>query len=133
MNGLILTLGFLMQAPAEGCQAAPPSYLADQNCPAVNSPCYESSGWGCRQVCGSHSCGRCCCCIKPIGDLYPHYQYNAQPKMYYYLRPYNHKHVQEKAAEAIGLGANPQAPYSNALFKQTYEAVEAKFSKSSTN
>lgn len=129
MNSLVFTLSLLMQVPAEGCQAAPPSYLANQNCQTVNSPCYESSGWRCRQVCGSHSCGRCCCCIKPIGDLYPHYPYDAQPKTYYYLRPYNHMHVREKAAEAISMGANPQAPYSNALFKQTYEAVEAKFSK----
>ncbi len=47
--------------------------------------------------------------------------------MYYYLRPYNYPQVREKAAQAQTLGANPKLPYSNALFKEVYLAVEAQF------
>jgi hypothetical protein len=69
----------------------------------------------------------CGCCIKPIGDLHQHYPYQSHPTTYYYFRPYNHLHVRDKATQAEGLGAHPKVPYSNALFQDAYQVVEAQF------
>lgn len=134
MNALLLTFGLLMQAPVTGANCGCPNTVNGCHsdcCQNVCSPCYGSSCWGCKTVCGSHSISHCGC-IKPIGDLHQHYPYSTNPRTYYYFRPYNHQHVRENAAQAEGLGAHPKAPYSNALFQDAYQVVEAQFAPAKT-
>jgi hypothetical protein len=136
MNTLLLTFGLLLQAPGNGmgCCATGPAGTSGPACSYASGPCYESSGWGSCDggSCDKVICGSCCishhgCCVKPIGDMYQHYPYTAHPKFYYYFRPYNHMHVRELAARAESIGAHPKAPFSNALFQDVYETVEARF------
>lgn len=139
MNGLIVSLCLLMQTPdnvpSETCTQPfgfSPCH-GQHDSQDISSPCYGSSRWrrG-RTVCGSCSVGGCGCCLKPIGDMHPHYPYEAQPRMYYYLRPYQYLQVREKAAQAETLGAHAKVPYSNALFRDAYLVVEAKFKAAPT-
>lgn len=129
MNTLLLSLGLLMQCSPNGTTCASPTGMSGCNsasCHNVCSPCYGSSCWGCCTLGESHSISRCGC-IQPIGDLHQHYPYSSHPKTYYYFRPYQYSQVRELATQAETLGAHPKVPFSNALFQDAYQAVEAQF------
>ena len=54
-----------------------------------------------------------------------HFPYEAYPKTYYYFRPYNMLHIPNQQAHAVSNGADPQMPYSNAVFADVYAELEA--------
>ncbi|QDU99199.1 hypothetical protein Pla8534_71120 [Lignipirellula cremea] len=62
-----------------------------------------------------------------------HMAYLAEPKTYYYFRPYNYLHIEQQQAEAGAWGADPGLPYSNeifdAVFAQFEEGVEPPISR----
>ena len=62
--------------------------------------------------------------LRPCGNLHPHLPYEAHPKTYYYFRPYSFLHVQQQQEEAMQWGADPRAPYSNAIFREVYDEIE---------
>ena len=64
--------------------------------------------------------------LKPTGDLTQH-QYPTPLRTYYYFRPYSHTHLSVQKDKAVSYGANPRAPYSNAIFRQVYETVSPQF------
>jgi hypothetical protein len=58
-------------------------------------------------------------------QLTPHVPYIAEPKDYYYFRPYNWFHVQEHQQEAARYGTDPRNPYDNRIvFDGLYEGLE---------
>lgn len=128
LNTAIVILGLLMQAPSNDVPVVLDVPHSDSG-PSreVCSPCYNSARWCQRTIGESHSAGCWGCSVKPIGDLYQHYPYVSQPKIYYYLRPYNYLHVREKAGQAVAMGFPPELPFSNSIFVEVYESVEASF------
>lgn len=56
--------------------------------------------------------------------MYPHIPYLAEPKTYYYFRPYNWFHIPRQQAEVLNYGADPRNPYANEVFKNIYEGLE---------
>lgn len=84
-------------------------------------------------ACGCNGCGHHCKgaglwgwfglpdpCHAP-GNLYQHMPYLAEPKTYYYFRPYNYTMIPVQHAEGMGLGAPAGLPYSNEMFERVYE------------
>jgi hypothetical protein len=58
------------------------------------------------------------------GDMYPHYPYMAQPKFYYYFRPYQFFHIPRHQAEVLNYGGDPRNPYDNKIFRNIYDSLE---------
>ena len=54
----------------------------------------------------------------------PHVPYIAEPKNYYYQRPYNWFHIAGHQAEALRRLGDPRNPYDNRFFQRIYEEVE---------
>jgi len=58
-------------------------------------------------------------------QLTPHVPYIAEPKDYYYFRPYNWFHIQEQQQDAARYGTDPRNPYDNRIvFDGLYEGLE---------
>jgi hypothetical protein len=60
----------------------------------------------------------------PPTDMVPHTPYCAEPKTYYYFRPYNWAHVGAMQSHAMSWGVEPATPYSNKLFQDVYSKIE---------
>ena len=59
------------------------------------------------------------------GDMTQHIPYVAEPKNYYYFRPYNWFHLPEQQAEAAIYGTDPRNPYDNrVVFDGLYDGLE---------
>lgn len=85
---------------------------------------------GCDSCCGT--CNECCRPSLMLFDLrhpprnmIPHLPYDAQPKTYYYFRPYNWMHIHQHQGDAAAWEASPGNPYSNKVFKDLYRMIEA--------
>lgn len=63
-------------------------------------------------------------CRSP-GNMPQHFPYVAEPKNYYYFRPYNWFHIPEQQREVTSYGGDTRHPYANDLFREVYEAIEA--------
>ena len=69
-------------------------------------------------------------CFPPLrpchapGDLHPHTPYVAQPKVYYYFRPYQWRHVLQQQESVMSYGGDPRHPYANTEFLGIYEGLE---------
>jgi hypothetical protein len=51
--------------------------------------------------------------------------YVAEPKNYYYFRPYNWFHIPTQQAEAARYNTDPRNPYDNRIvFDELYEGLE---------
>ena len=83
--------------------------------------CYSSAPRG---MFGFHSRFQPSPCYSP-GNMPQHFPYVAQPKNYYYLRPYNWFHIPDHQNEVTLYGGDPRHPYANNLFKEIYEEIEA--------
>lgn len=59
----------------------------------------------------------------PSGDMPPHIPYIAQPKNYYYFRPYNHTHIPVQQQEVRIYGGDPRHPYDNKVLKNIYDGI----------
>ena len=53
-----------------------------------------------------------------------HLTYLAQPKTYYYFRPYNMVHIQRQQQLALDLGQDSAAPYDNTIFTTVFDDME---------
>ena len=59
------------------------------------------------------------------GNMTQHIPYVAEPKNYYYFRPYNWFHIPDQQAEAAIYGTDPRNPYDNrVVFDDLYEGLE---------
>lgn len=58
------------------------------------------------------------------GDMPPHEPYVAEPKLYYYFRPYNWHHIVEQQESVMSFGGDPRHPYANYEFRGIYEGLE---------
>lgn len=109
------------------------------NAAGCPSACCNPCGGGkcCRDRCCRLGCCRCCmlgCGIwarhglpstwHPPGNMLPHLPYCAEPKTYYYFRPYNYQHIAQHQDTAQTWGAARHAPYSNEMFKEVYAEFE---------
>lgn len=84
----------------------------------------------CDKCGGCQECGGCCCSpwnllglpdpCHPPGNMNQHLPYWADPKFYYYFRPYSFRHIPVQQMEALDWGASPGMPYSNKMFQQVY-------------
>jgi hypothetical protein len=69
-------------------------------------------------------------CFPPLrpchapGNLHPHTPYVAHPKLYYYFRPYQWRHVLEQQESVMSYGGDPRHPYANTEFLGIYEGLE---------
>ncbi|MEX0819630.1 MAG: hypothetical protein WD070_08545 [Pirellulaceae bacterium] len=59
------------------------------------------------------------------GNMPQHFPYVAEPKNYYYFRPYNWFHIADQQREVTSYGGDTRHPYANDLFQEVYEAIEA--------
>jgi hypothetical protein len=89
-------------------------------------------------ACGSASCDTVCPCDCPAecdtaclprfhchpGNLVPHTPYCAEPKLYYYFRPYSWHHVEEQVESVLRFGGDPRHPYANREFAEIYRGLE---------
>ena len=55
-----------------------------------------------------------------------HLPYLAEPKTYYYFRPYNYNHIFMQQEQAMIMGLDPRMPYDNAIFKKVFHNLEHK-------
>jgi hypothetical protein len=71
-----------------------------------------------------------CCAESPLsphvapGNLVPHTPYLAEPKLYYYFRPYHWRHILEQQESVMRYGGDPRHPYANREFEGIYEGLE---------
>lgn len=90
----------------------------------------------CRRHSRSDDCWRDTNCDAPIGSggycsgrpacgLPQHYAYLADPKFYYYFRPYNWFHIEPQQDEVENYGLDRRNPYDNRFLQAAYERVEA--------
>lgn len=57
--------------------------------------------------------------------MLPHLPYSAEPKTYYYFRPYNYQHIAQHQDIAEQQWAAPRhLPYTNQMFEEIYEQIE---------
>lgn len=56
-------------------------------------------------------------------DMPQHYMYYAEPKFYYYFRPYNWFHIPVQQDDVRAFGGDPRHPYDNRIFKSVYEQL----------
>lgn len=56
-------------------------------------------------------------------DMPQHYPYFAEPKFYYYFRPYNWFHIPVQQDDVRAFGGDPRHPYDNRIFKSVYEQL----------
>lgn len=63
-------------------------------------------------------------CYSP-GNMTQHFPYVAEPKNYYYFRPYNWFHILDQQKEVVLYGGDPRHPYANDLFQEVYQEIEA--------
>jgi hypothetical protein len=95
-------------------------------CEAAGGAC----GDGCNGSCGcGDGCGDGCGLMRydlrrAPTNMVPHFPYDAQPKTYYYFRPYNWMHIHQHQGEAAVWNAPPGNPYSNKIFQDVYESIE---------
>lgn len=78
-------------------------------------------GIGCGIGCAL-GCGMCSDRVSPWrspGNMALHTPYEAEPKSYYYFRPYNAIHV-ARQQDASAEWADSRLPYSNAVFQSVY-------------
>lgn len=68
-------------------------------------------------------CHGMACPWRPVGDMTLHIPYVAEPKSYYYLRPYQWFHVEAHQADADVVGIDRRNPYDNRLFDEVYDEV----------
>ncbi len=129
--GFSLILTIAMTLPLGGGHGK--SSTACSSCESCNTcqtckTCQTCNPCGC-QSCDDCSSGHCCtvwCALglphpcHPPGNMHQHLPYYAEPKMYYYFRPYNYRHIPMQQGEALSFGASPGLPYSNAMFQQVY-------------
>ncbi len=62
-------------------------------------------------------------------DMPPHFPYMAQPKFYYYFRPYNWFHIEAQQQEVLNYGGDPRHPYANRFFNDVYEQVAEEYNE----
>lgn len=100
-------------------------------------PGLASSPAPCGEVCGE-ACSTDCACDCPTdcndglfthlhhapGNLVPHTPYCAEPKLYYYFRPYNWRHIPDQIESVLSFGGDPRHPYANREFEGIYEGLE---------
>lgn len=63
--------------------------------------------------------------MRPACGLPQHYAYLADPKFYYYFRPYNWFQIEPQQQEVENYGLDPRNPYDNRFLQAAYERVEA--------
>lgn len=56
-------------------------------------------------------------------DMPQHHYYFAEPKFYYYFRPYNWFHIPVQQDDVRAFGGDPRHPYDNRVFKSVYEQL----------
>lgn len=56
-------------------------------------------------------------------DMPQHHPYFAEPKFYYYFRPYNWFHIPVQQDDVRAFGGDPRHPYDNRIFKSVYEQL----------
>lgn len=90
-------------------------------CESAGCACGDGCSGGCDDGCGQlmrydlrH----------PPTNMVPHLPYDAQPKTYYYFRPYNWMHIHQHQGEAAIWNAPAGNPYSNKIFQDVYESIE---------
>lgn len=101
-----------------GHQNGPVSHHCDGFCGSIGD------GQAC-DVCG----GQRCCKFKYLHaprDMVQHLPYDAQPKTYYYFRPYNSYHILLQQRQAMEVGVDPKMPYSNAIFQDVFKKLDPK-------
>jgi hypothetical protein len=52
-----------------------------------------------------------------------HYIYFAEPKFYYYFRPYNWFHIPVQQDDVRAFGGDPRHPYDNRVFQSVYDQL----------
>jgi hypothetical protein len=53
-----------------------------------------------------------------------HFPYIAEPKFYYYFRPYNWFHIPVQQDDVRAFGGDPRHPYDNRIFQSVYEQLD---------
>lgn len=67
-------------------------------------------------------------CFSP-GNMPLHIPYIAEPKNYYYFRPYNWFHIRDHQQEVMLYSGDPRHPYANEVFQQVYQNFDETFSE----
>jgi hypothetical protein len=101
-------------------------YLSPEASYVLPDPVAE--GGACNRCCGhEHGCldrllwGRLPNPHHSRCDMPLHIPYIAEPKFYYYFRPYNWFHIPVQQDEARAIGLSPYHPYDNRIFQSVYE------------
>jgi hypothetical protein len=87
------------------------------------------SACGCAH-CGQHRCGLSNLFWRGLPnphhstcDMPQHYIYFAEPKFYYYFRPYNWFHIPVQQDDVRAFGGDPRHPYDNRIFQSVYDQL----------
>lgn len=142
------------EPPAEAAESTPTTKpatgsCADSGCASGGCASGGCAADGCASVCGNGSCcedsacrgcgrlGKCKTCSHScaatlsgngccnVCNMPPHFLYYPVDHGYYYFRPYNYRHIMEHQEAVMSWGGDPRNPYSNKMFEEIYEELEA--------
>ena len=81
-------------------------------------------------------CDECETCqeCRQVGPpiMEPHLGYIAEPKTYYYFRPYNYHHIFTHKDQAMQMNIKHHAPYDNSIFKNVYQKLKEQKAQSTS-